>query len=175
MAVQVEKPRRPKNVVLRKFAREAVQQVQTDFKTQHIWPTEIYPGFAKVNAERKRKGQWHATGQGVKSFQYEVMSAMSGNETIRIEYLSHLRFADMGIAGPETLDNVRRDRKSRYQKRYVTIWDARDGESHRPAIMRNMRRLEARMQNYLEDFYGQEVGVQIYRTFNGMKAIDINL
>lgn len=175
MAVQIEKPRRPINVVLRSFARQSVQQLQADFRTQRIYPYEIYPGFAKINEYRKQHGSWYATGQGVKSFQYEVMSAAAGNETIRIEFLGHLRFADMGVVGGKTIDTVKRDRKARHNKRYVSIWNARDGDTHRPSIMREARHLEGRMQRYLEDYYGREVNTQTYRTFSGLGAIDLTL
>ena len=56
MAVQLEKPRRPINVVLRSFARQSVQQLEADFRTQHIYPYEIYPGYKKVNEQRKQQG-----------------------------------------------------------------------------------------------------------------------
>lgn len=96
MAVQIEKPRRPINVVLRSFARQSVQAMEQGFRTQHVWPYEIYPGFAKINAIRKARAMrggkdWFATGEGLKSFQYEVMSAAQGNETIRIEFNHYLR------------------------------------------------------------------------------------
>ena len=41
MAVQLDKPRRTINVVLRSFARQAVQQLESDFRTQHVYPYEI--------------------------------------------------------------------------------------------------------------------------------------
>ena len=106
MAVQIEKPRRPINVVLRSFARQSVQAMEQGFRTQHVWPYEIYPGFAKINAIRKARAMrggkdWFATGEGLKSFQYEVMSAAQGNETIRMggkdvnvrAYLSRFNFS----------------------------------------------------------------------------------
>lgn len=175
MAVQIERPRRPVNVVLRTFARQAVQQLEQNFRTQHIWPTEIYPGFAKVNAERKARGDWFATGKGAKSFTYEVMSSAQGNETIRIEFNHYLRFVDMGIGAGRPFEQVEKERKARYRKRYVTIWNSRDADTHRPAIMMEMRHLEARFQRYLEDYYGRELNTQLYRTFSGLKAIDLSV
>ena len=175
MAVQIEKPRRPINVVLRSFARQSVQQLQADFRIQRIYPYEIYPGFAKINEYRKQHGSWYATGQGVKSFQYEVMSAAAGNETIRIEFLDHLRFVDMGTSGGKKIETVQRSRKARHNKRYVAIWDSRSGDTHRPSIMREARYLEGRMQRFLEDYYSREVNTQTYRTFSGMKAIDLSV
>lgn len=175
MAVQIENPRRPVNVVLRSFARQSVQTLEQNFRTQHIWPTEIYPGFAAVNEARKRRGEWFATGRGARSFTYEVMSAAQGNETIRIEYNHYLRFVDMGVGAGRSFEQVEHSRKARYRRRYVSIWASRDGDTHRPAIMMEMRHLEGRMQRYLEDYYGREISVQIYRTFSGLHAINLDI
>ena len=70
MAVQTENPRRPMNVVLRSFVRQSVQRLQDDFRVQKIWPYEIYPGFAQVNAQRRARAMrgskdWFATGEGM--------------------------------------------------------------------------------------------------------------
>ena len=145
MAVQIEKPRRLVNVVLRSFARQSVQTLEQNFRTQHIWPTEIYPGFAAVNAARKRRGEWYATGRGARSFTYEVMSATQGNETIRIEYNHYLRFVDMGVGQGRSWEDVEHSRKARFRRRYVSIWATR------------------------------EVSTTIYRTFSGLHAIDLSL
>lgn len=175
MAVQLEKPRRPINVVLRSFARQSVQQLEADFRTQHIYPYEIYPGYKKVNEQRRQQGGWYATGEGIKSFQYEVMDSSIAGATIRIEFLDHLRFVDMGTAGGKKIETVQRSRKARHNKRYVAIWDSRDGDTHRPSIMREARHLQARMMNYFQDMLAEEVQVQVYRTFSGMKAIDLTV
>ena len=41
--------------------------------------------------------------------------------------------------------------------------------------MREARHLEARMQNYLEDFYGREVNTVVYKTFSGLKKLEFGL
>ena len=175
MAVQLEKPRRPINVVLRTFARQSVQQLQADFRIQHIYPYEIYPGFKRVNEYRKQHKSWHATGEGIKSFQYEVMSSAEGSYTIRIEYLSHLDFVGRGQVPGVKADEVQRGRKARYNKRYVAIWDSRNKDTHRPSILREARHIEARMQSYISDYLGQEMQTYIYRTFAGMHAINLDV
>jgi len=175
MAIQIDRPRRPMNVILRSMAREAMQQMQADFRTQHIYPYEIYPGFKRVNEQRKRNKSWHATGEGIKSFQYEVMDSSTGNISLRFEYLSHLDFANLGIVPGTKLEDVQRGRKARYNKRYVAIWDNRDGETHRPSIMREMRHTQHKLENYLQDFYGEEILTTVYKTFSGMHAIDLTV
>lgn len=42
-------------------------------------------------------------------------------------------------------------------------------------LMMEMRHLEGRMQRYLEDYYGREISVQIYRTFSGLHAINLDI
>jgi hypothetical protein len=104
-----------------------------------------------------------------------LMKDIGFNETIRIEFLDHLRFVDMGTAGGKKIETIQRQRKAKHNKRYVAIWDSRGGDQHRPSIMREARHIEARMTNYLQDFYGREVQAVVYKTFAGMKAIDLNV
>ena len=66
MAVQLEKPRRPVNVVLKSFARQAVTALRRNFATQRVFPYEVYPGYKAINEQRKQKGQWYSTGEGFK-------------------------------------------------------------------------------------------------------------
>lgn len=173
MAVQIEETRRPPNVVLRMFARQAVTSLQRNMQTQHVWPTEIYPGFKQVNEYRKQHGGWYATGNAAKSFQSEVGST-PGSEYIRIEFNHYLRFVDMGVGKGRPLESVERGKKARHTKRYVNMWYPSGGESHRPAIMMEARHVETRMQNYFEDFFGRELSVQVIRAFSNIK-LDLNL
>ena len=89
--------------------------------------------------------------------------------------MDYLRFVDMGTAGGRSVEDVRRERKARYNRRYVKIWDAGDGQSHRPSIMREMRHLATRMQTYLTDFYGMEVNAVIYKSFANIESLDMVL
>ena len=58
--------------------------------------------------------------------------------------------------------------------KYLIVY-SRDGDTHRPSIMREARHLQARMMNYFQDMLAEEVQVQVYRTFSGMKAIDLTV
>lgn len=176
MAVQLEKHRRPMNVVLRSFARQAQQQMQADFRTQHIWPYEIYPGFKRINALREKWHMWYATGEGYKSFQHQVTGGENTNNiTLRFEFLQHLFYPNMGTAGGRKYETVKHERKARHNKRYVAIWDSRDGDTHRPSIMREMRHVEMRLQGYIQDYFGEELQTYIYKTFAGMHAINLDV
>ena len=162
MAAQLEKPMRRPNVVLRRFAMDAVQALQANMQTQHVFPTEIYPGFRKVNEYRKDHGGWYATGKGVRSFTSRL-DATPGHEAISLGFRDYLRFVDMGTVGGRPLDVVRRDRKARHNRRYVRQWLAVMGETSRPSIMMEARHVASRMQRYYEDFYGRELSVEVFR------------
>ena len=174
MAVQLEKPRRPVNVVLKSFARQAVTALRRNFATQRVFPYEVYPGYKAINERRKQKGQWYSTGEGFKSFQSHVIST-PGNESIVISFRDYLRFVDMGVGQGRTYDEVRHDKKARYDKRYIAFWDTHDKETHRPSIMMEARHVQFRMQNYFEDYYGRELETVIYRTFSRLTPLSLNL
>lgn len=173
MAVQIYKPRKPTNVVLRMFAMQTTANLRRNMRTQHVWPELIYPGFDKVNEERKRQGSWFATGLGAKSFSWSY-SAVPGNESITISFNDYLRFVDMGVGQGRTFEDVQHERKARHKVRYVKVWSTVGGETHRPAIMMEMRHLQNRMTNYFQDTLGQDVAFEIVKTIDGM-GINLNI
>lgn len=75
--------RRP-NVVLRRFAMDAVQALQANMQTQHVFPTEIYPGFRKVNEYRKDHGGWYATGKGARSFTSRIDATLATKQSASV-------------------------------------------------------------------------------------------
>ena len=176
MAVQIHQPRRSVNVVLRRFAMDATNALRENMQTQHVWPTEIYPGFAQVNEYRKQHNSWFATGRAAKSF-YSKVDATPGKETITIGFIDYLRFVDMGVGAGRKAEDIDRARNARYDKRYIRRWLVMNGDSKtmRPAIMMETRHVASRMQNYFEDYYGRELLVIPYQTIEGLDPINIQL
>ena len=174
MAVQISTPQRPVNVVLRSFARQAATALRRNLATQHVFPYEVYPGYKQVNEERKKKGMWYSTGEGYKSIQTRVVST-PGNETIVLSFRDYLRYVDMGVGLGRTFEEVRHEKKARYNKRYIAFWDTNYKDTHRPTIMMEARHVQARMQKYFEDYYGRELHTTIYRTFSGLSSLDITV
>jgi len=174
MAVQIDKRKRPVNIVLAQFAKELRQALQSNLATQKVWPNEIYPGYSWINRKRKREGRWYSTGQGAGSFHTEVHSG-NGNESIVLRYNEYLRYVDMGVGQGTKWESVESERKARHSRRYVAVWERKAGQSHRPAIMMEMRHLEARMQRYFEDFYGREVETVVYNTLQGLEPAELYL
>ena len=136
---------------------------------QHVWPTEIYPGFAAINAIRKSHGEWAATGEGAKSFEGTLISAdeASGFVTMAVRYNDYLQYVDIGVGAGRKSEDVERGRKVRYKNRY-TQWQPRSGKSHRPAIMPEIRHLATRLSDYTADFYGNKFEYDVYETFEGL-------
>ncbi len=174
MAVKIENPKTSVNKALRLFADDLLRALMGNMVTQHVWPVEVYPGYAKINQERKRLGRWHSTGSGFTSFETSVLPT-PGNEGIAIRFNDYLRYVDMGVGKGTRWSDVQADKKARYKNRYVSFWNRADGQSHRPAIMMEMRHLEQRLIRYFADFYGREIETSIIRTMEGISPFEIKL
>lgn len=175
MALQNSKMQQEKKQTLQLFRRQTWASLVRNTRTQHIWPTEIYPGFKKVNSWRKENHKWYATGEGARSFEVELVSAKDGQETIVIRFKDAMRFAEMGVGRGRPLEKVEHESNARYDQRYVSQWAPRQGKTHRPTIMMEARHLQERMKNYLRDFYGRYAEVQVYTTLRGIKHFDLGL
>lgn len=162
-------PIHPFHDVIDMFVRQAETQLEVNYRTQHIYPKEIYTGFRAVNAFRKAKAGgdhskgWFADGDGAKSFMGHVINADAdqGKVDILFTFNDYLRYVDIGVGAGTTASDVDRARNVRYKSRYTPKWDRKAGRSHRPAIMPEMRHLERRIMNYLVDFYGSEAEMAI--------------
>lgn len=176
MAIVLQSTRLSKKAYMRNMGRETISRLRHNFVIQKIWPTEVYPGYAEKNAKKKGvPGAWYSTGEGIKSFEFEVMSAEDGNETIRFQYNRYLRYVDIGVGAGTTAEDVDRGKKARYNKRYLRIWDRSRGRSHRPSIMMEMRHRQGALGMFLQNYYGREVEAQLYTAISGIGAINIEL
>lgn len=173
MSVQIFNPKKPLNKVIRQWAAETTIALQGNFKTQQIFPFEVFPGWKQINQRRKDAGLTYSTGEGYRSLVAVGFGNTPGDAGVKITYNDYLRFVDMGVAGGRPYSSVEHARKARHTKRYVQFWEPTKGESHRPAIMMEARHLQHRMQIYLEDFYGWEGRVQITRGLTNLDEIDL--
>lgn len=150
-------PLNPLNNVIGMFTKQAETQLLLNVRTQHVWPTEIYSGFGAINEMRRRRGQWNASGKGAKSFKGTVVSADSpDNVTVVFSFNDYMQYVDIGVGAGTSAEDVDRAKNAKYKSRYTSKWNRREGRSHRPAIMPEMRHLERRIQRYLTDYYGYE-------------------
>lgn len=144
------------------FHEQTLEQLGMTGDTQHVWPEEIYPGFRKVNEERKRKAGgnpakgWFSTGEGRKSIEGKIVS-MNGPADITLSYsiLRYMRFVDMGVGAGTKKDDVDRARKANWKSRY-TKWNRAVGMSHRPFWRMELAHEETRLGMYLRDWFGHE-------------------
>lgn len=169
MAQIIDKPIFRMNDVIRKFTEQTKTQLSQNFMTQHIWPREAYPGYTYINQLRKNTHSWYSTGQGARSFDGRVIQADEKNITVEFSYLYYLRFAELGVGAGVKAEDVDRSKPARYGQRYITLWNRMEGESHRPAILMEMRHLKTRIKDYMEDFYMDECRLQFLDLFDGFQ------
>lgn len=151
------------NRVVHLFFTQTLSQIDADMRMQHIWPDEIYPGFAEVNAIRKKKGQWFSTGRGAKSFRGKHTKIASEEDTsiaILFSYNDYLRYAELGVGKGVKAEDGKRSKKGHYNVRYTRVWNRRKGKSHRP-LMYEFRHLQTRLMNYMTDYYCETITTNI--------------
>ena len=181
MAVTVEvkglegKALMPLRYVAQTFLDQTLDQIQRNLEVQHVWPTEIYPGFAAINEIRRRRAGgnhangWFADGEGAKSFEGTLISAdeQTGFVTMAIRHNDYMQYVDIGVGAGRKAEDVERSKKVKYKQRY-TKWDPSGGKSHRPGIMPEIRHLATRLSDYTADFYGNKFEYDVYETFEGL-------
>ncbi len=156
------------------YLRQTLTQLEVNTMTQRIYPKEVYNGYAVVNQKRKEGGMWYSTGEGAHSFAGKIIEAgQAGNVTMAFTFNDYMRFAEMGVGMGTKYEDVENRKKARYQTRYISKWDRKDGRSQRPAIMMELRHLATRINNYLADFYGMEGAVRIINTFEEVSPIKL--
>lgn len=147
--------------VISLFHRQTLEQLVENYHQQYVYPVEVYPGFAKVNAQRREKAHgdhnkgWFSTGEGEKSIHGRIVSDDGvGNVTLEYQFRQYLRFVDIGVGQGTKKEDVDRSRPVKWDKRYISKWARPVGHSHRANLMPTLAREETRLGNYLRDFYG---------------------
>ena len=152
------------------FKDQTIAQLKNNFMTQRIWPYEVYPGYHVDNERRRLEGGWFSTGEGLKSFDGDVIEAdeNTGIVTLSFKFNDYLQYVDIGVGAGRKADDVERGKKARYNVRYVGSWKPSAGRSHRPAIAMEFRHLATRLENYMQDFYCKTAEFQILETYEGL-------
>lgn len=149
-------------------------QLQQTAVTQRVYPTEVYPGYLAVNESRRSRGQWSSTGEGVQSFRGRVVEADAAERvTFQFSYLNHLRFAELGVGAGTKAEDVEREKKAYYTRRYIRRWDRSQSRgrasSHRPFIYMELRHLATRASDFLLDHFGYEADFRTLDILDGMQ------
>lgn len=171
----IQKPFAPLSRIAPLYLDQALMDIEANMQAQRIYPTEVYRGYEEINEYRREHGMWWSTGEGAKSFEGHIYQADDdkGLLTVGIRYNDYLRYVDLGVGLTGKIHvnagMVDRARSAKYAKRYIRgKWNRAQGKSHRPAIMRTIRRLSERYRNYLADFYGYQGGIDIIHALEGM-------
>lgn len=174
MGQPIKNPMFPFSRVATRFFQQTINQLEVNTMTQCIYPKEVYNGYAVVNQKRKEMGMWHSTGEGSKSFAGKIIEAgENGKVTMAFKFNEYMRFAEMGVGMGTKYEDVQNTKKARFQTRYISKWNRKEGKSHRPAIMMELRHLQQRIANYLVDFYGYEGRVKMINTFEKCSPIKL--
>lgn len=174
MGQPIKNPMFPFSRVAARFFQQTINQLEVNTMTQHIFPKEVYNGYAIVNQKRKDMGNWYSTGEGAKSFTGHIVEAgENGKVTMAFQFNEYMRFAEMGVGMGTKYEDVQNSKKARFQTRYISKWNRKAGSSQRPAIMMELRHLTQRIGNYLTDFYGYEGAVRMINTFEECSPIKI--
>ena len=165
----IKTPLMPLKYVARSFLNQTLDQIVRNLETQHIWETEVYPGYAAINAIRKEHGEWFSTGKGQKSFEGTLIRAdeETGFIDLAIRFNDYMQYVDIGVGAGRKAEDVSRSKKVRFKQRY-TSWGPGEGKSHRPAIMPEIRHLATRLSDYTAAFYGNKFEFGVYETFEGL-------
>ncbi len=170
MAKTYGNPLLPLRYIADMFKEQTLAALENNFITQRVWPYEVYTGYKMTNDRRKQEGGWYSTGEGVKSFEGEVVKAdeNSGIVTMAFRYNDYLQYVDIGVGNGRKASDVERTKKANFKRRYINKWLPKGGLTHRPVIMMEMRHLASRLQGYSMDFYGNEMEYRVLETFDGL-------
>lgn len=154
------------------FHKDTLDQIDINLATQQVWPTEVYPGYKKVNELRKKRKQWHSTGKGRRSIKGKIVAADDiDNITLEYSFLNYMRFAEIGVGQGVSASDVDRSKNVKYKNRYISSWDRSEGRSHRPSIRSEVNHLARRIEMFVCDFYGKQISAQIV---NGL-TVDVDV
>jgi len=159
---------------MRTMAKQTVGQIRNNFWTQGInplgeawhgqrsWTTA--QGWFEEN-RRREAGEsrgWYSTGEGAKSFRWEVNGDLDcgdvppRNLSFDFFFAEHLLYAEAGVGkmGDRivTKDMVKRDSPADYRHKY-NEWRPWEGRTQRPSIRMEFRHLSGRLQLYLAARY----------------------
>lgn len=166
---QDEKALFPLRYIADLYKEQTLQQLQINMMTQRIWPFEVYPGYRVRNERRKLLGGWWSTGEGIKSFEGTVIEADedTGMVTMSFRFNDYMQYVDIGVGVGRSAEDVDRARKAKYRNRY-TQWQPSGGKTHRPAIQPELNHLLTRLEDYVQDFYGQRYEFRMLDTFQDL-------
>ena len=169
-------PIEPLRNTISRFKQQTLLQLRANAITQTVYPTEVYPGYTVINEARHIRSPkaWYSTGRAAKSFRGSVVEAdIETAVTYVFQYADYLKYVDIGVGAGVDAEDVDRQRKANYKRRYITRWNRTPGttraSSHRPFLAMELRHLVTRTKSHLLNFFGYEAEFKILPIFDGMK------
>ena len=156
----------PLRYVANMFKEQTLAQLQANMQTQRVFPYEVYPGYIEENEYRRQHGGWYATGEGIKSFEGDVIEAdeKTGNVTMVFKYNDYMQYVDIGVMQGVKSDDVSRSKKAQFKNRYINRWKPSAGSSHRPGMQPEFNHLLTRIEGYVQRYYDAKLDFQIKET-----------
>lgn len=166
----------PLRYVANMFKEQTLKQLVANMQTQRIWPYEVYPGYKEENEYRRqqaerawlngKQGPWFSTGEGIKSFEGEVIEANedSGMVTMVFKYNEYMQYVDIGVMQGVHAEDVNRSKKIQFKNRYISRWAPRAGSSHRSIMQPEFNHLLTRIEGYVQRYYDAKLDFEIKET-----------
>lgn len=145
------------------FAKDTIESLKKNFKTQAIFPFEVYPGYKAKNAKAK-PGSWKSTGAAYDSFYFQVKDASETDARMDFFYNYYLNYVDMGVGAGRKAGDVERNNTASVDLKYYN-WNAQQRKTHRPAISMEFRHLAGRMALYFKKRYQRDAEFTILNAF----------
>lgn len=156
----------PLRYVANMFKEQTLKQLVANMQTQRIWPYEVYPGYKEENEYRRQHGGWYSNGDGIKSFEGEVIEADedTGMVTMAFKFNDYMQYVDIGVMQGVKSDDVNRSKKIQFKQRYINRWAPRAGSSHRSIMQPEFNHLLTRIEGYVQRYYDAKLDFQIKKT-----------
>ena len=166
----------PLNQIMLRFMKDSQQQIEKNFVIQKIFPTEVYPGYKRINAKKPATDPWKSTGEGVKSLSARLAQCdNNGNITMIFSYNAYMDYVDMGVGKLRgKADDIDRAKNATIRSRYITNWDMKTGFTHRPVLYKELGphgHLVERMQNYIWDHFARVAEVKVLEYFEDLDGV----
>lgn len=150
--------------IISRLGEDALEQMKMNLSIQHL----------PLN-DTERLSKRKPTGAGWKSISIRDFGSETSREVGYIFTVDEtMRFAEMGVMRGLEAEDVKKSRKAKYNKRYVSRYNPITGDTHRPAMMMEIRHLQSRLGRFLSDFYGEQMEASIME-ITGDSVINLQL
>lgn len=167
----------PLRYVADMFKTQLLNQLQSNMQTQRVFPYEVYPGYIQENEYRRqqaeraaaagKKGPWYSTGEGIQSFEADVLQAdeSTGVVTMTLRFAYYMQFVDIGVFSGHKAETINRAKNVNFKQRYISRWFPKGGSTGRPGIQPEWNHLKTRLEGYIQRYYDAKLDFRIMETF----------